>query len=775
METINEQNFQKNNNFTKKQQNDEDQTFQLTSIGEQNYNKSENNINGSQKLDSIQKRKKSQSKLKLPFISPRESTRSIGGNKFFKFDTEQMIQQYKKDKKQQQQYSQEKKCTTEELNIKESYLARISTPITDLPVQSDNLNDDLYDLLNQKNRQDKKVLPARIITQEVDYYKNFKNLQRQNEKSTQYGLKPDLKLSILKPCLKNQTLLPKKLGYTFENLKFQKKFTLQNYNLEQQYIPMITQALKHDQLQKLEDFKLINNNIKRKPETLSKIIQALPKGTKEIQLQKNGINFEMTKILQPLLEGDIYSNLKVVNLSNNNLEDKGANQILFYMLDNSSIQSLDISANGITDKVIPTLKNLLQKSNYLNELYLSWNNITAIGGYQIATALEKNIELAVLDLSYNSLCHNSQNNKFAGVEIVKTITESVRSQMKHLDLSYNNLTKQEGQLINKIMKENKNVYGFHFEGNSGAFVNARQYIDFVDEIEIKQKLKKQESLNLIKKQPNNHKSKAKAFLLQKIQENTQRDFNINKQKIKSVKPLPLREGQVNLDSYNDICWICQGWHEVKFEFEFNVDEENNNNDKNNHIFVHLDFEGNLPILMERQGNIYVSYRMCPPNRKINFFFSNPITDTIAINDKYEKEKNTNFKDQLGQILEYPNGQKRLIEEPRTFNLQLPQKQMQIIDENSYEAKVKAQPRNNGYEEEFEIVPEWQFSQSIMYTWKPETEENLIQAFETDIQCSKIKKICKDEDDFEQIKISVQVSFLSLAKWKSFFHFLKYYD
>jgi len=42
------------------------------------------------------------------------------------------------------------------------------------------------------------------------------------------------------------------------------------------------------------------------------------------------------------------------------------------------------------------------------------------------------------------------------------------------------------------------------------------------------------------------------------------------------------------------------------------------------IYLHLDFENYKPILMNKGPENFYIYRMCPPNSKVHYFFSNPV-------------------------------------------------------------------------------------------------------------------------------------------------------
>ena len=73
---------------------------------------------------------------------------------------------------------------------------------------------------------------------------------------------------------------------------------------------------------------------------------------------------------------------------------------------------------------------------------------------------------------------------------------------------------------------------------------------------------------------------------------------------------------------SDICWICEGWTELKFSWT----PEESGSINSEPIFLHLDFDSFRPMIMTKVDGIFTINRMCPPARKIEYFFSNPMED-----------------------------------------------------------------------------------------------------------------------------------------------------
>lgn len=82
-------------------------------------------------------------------------------------------------------------------------------------------------------------------------------------------------------------------------------------------------------------------------------------------------------------------------------------------------------------------------------------------------------------------------------------------------------------------------------------------------------------------------------------------------------------------SATDNCWICDGWTELQFFVE----------GLGECTFLHLDFEGYRPICMDKQSDgKFALTKMCPPKKKIRFFFSDPTNYVAFSSEHYEKDK-----------------------------------------------------------------------------------------------------------------------------------------
>ena len=96
------------------------------------------------------------------------------------------------------------------------------------------------------------------------------------------------------------------------------------------------------------------------------------------------------------------SQLTSLNLSYNNITDKGVKVLSEVLVNNNKLHSLDLSGNNITDKGVKILSEVLVDNNKLRSLDLSVNNITDKGVKLLSESLVNNNKLRSLNLSGNT-------------------------------------------------------------------------------------------------------------------------------------------------------------------------------------------------------------------------------------------------------------------------------------------------------------------------------------------------------------------------------------
>ncbi len=168
--------------------------------------------------------------------------------------------------------------------------------------------------------------------------------------------------------------------------------------------------------------------------------------------------------------------LKELNLEGNKLTDFIVKDLLIALRRIKSLLKLNLSENNITQNSCLLLQQLLIENDYIDELYLHWNQINGDGGVLIAQGLELNESLKVVDLSWNALGSTSR-------ECAKAFGKVLKKKNKlllHMDLSFNKFSLAESLIIQKDLAENHSIFGFHFAGNYG-YVDEKGFLNIPED------------------------------------------------------------------------------------------------------------------------------------------------------------------------------------------------------------------------------------------------------------------------------------------------------
>jgi hypothetical protein len=117
-----------------------------------------------------------------------------------------------------------------------------------------------------------------------------------------------------------------------------------------------------------------------------------------------------------------------------------------------------LSDNGVCDENCQNISELIHAKQQFREIYLHWNNITGKGADLIFSALAENQDICVFDLSWN---------KIGDCTGKMSMFLEQNSTMLHFDISNNRFTLEECKIIAKSLSQNKNIFGFHFQGMYG--------------------------------------------------------------------------------------------------------------------------------------------------------------------------------------------------------------------------------------------------------------------------------------------------------------------
>ena len=140
---------------------------------------------------------------------------------------------------------------------------------------------------------------------------------------------------------------------------------------------------------------------------------------------------------EKLLSSLAFNNIEELSLSNSNIDDNICEINISSIINKSKLTSLNISSNQVTDNGIKYLSNALSKNNILEKINLSFNCITDIG-------------LINLIDSIKTMCINDVYNNFDklnnflytknNINSDNSINNNTYSNIKHLDISCNNIT-----------------------------------------------------------------------------------------------------------------------------------------------------------------------------------------------------------------------------------------------------------------------------------------------------------------------------------------------
>ena len=369
----------------------------------------------------------------------------------------------------------------------------------------------------------------------------------------------------------------------------------------------------------LENLNLEGNNLgdKNVNNLCNSISQFLGNRLNTINLGKNKITKNSEQGLLSLT--DKCSELVVLILRNNQINNLLASKIVINLKRIYSLKILDLSWNLIGDHLIypflfeeavnyhPNMKNLF--NNF--ELDKIKTNMKII--------FNKNPLLPKIDKNQPTKSKTSTENPEQDIEIKQikvperkpsAFAEEFASYIKnplcsliHINISHNNLPYIDCELIAEEAKSNRNILGFHVDGNEMK----TDQLGFIIPIKKEQKNK-------------NFFSKSQIY------------YEAEKYKdIPQVLVSPINK----MRSSNN-CWVCECWNEVEFSLDFN-----NKEIKPKYIVVklHLDFEDYAPCDMIYKKKNFKLVRMCPPG-KLKYFFTvdgNPVYNCYKEYDYKIKE------------------------------------------------------------------------------------------------------------------------------------------
>ena len=153
-----------------------------------------------------------------------------------------------------------------------------------------------------------------------------------------------------------------------------------------------------------------------------------------------------------------FSNLKVLEITYNNITDQEADDIATVLMCNRKLKVLNLNGNNLQAigiiKVAKSLKNL----SLLSKLFISNNNISEEAAGDIADVLSCNLNLQEIDLSDNYLLTSG------AIKIAEALNTT--STLIALNLSNNKITEEATDAIAAIVSCNSNLQTLYLDGST---------------------------------------------------------------------------------------------------------------------------------------------------------------------------------------------------------------------------------------------------------------------------------------------------------------------
>lgn len=360
---------------------------------------------------------------------------------------------------------------------------------------------------------------------------------------------------------------------------------------------------------------LVNHGLK--DETAVKMIEEKYEAhIKKMYLIGNSLgNLSLEKILDVSNRFGNDCKLSELDLEDTEFTDQLAIILFNNMGKMKHLKILNLTNNFLSHSCSSELKNMLATNTSLKELYIRKNKLTGIAGMNLFQGLLLNTTLKVLDLSWNILTMKTC------ADAIAKVLRNDTCPLTHLDLSYNNFSLKESELIASGLQGNHQLYGFHYEGNWG-YVNSKGFLIIPHNCRKEQLIDYNESRRIkgLKSYPLNYIPKTNAINLNQV---------VNKSGDDSDEETV---------TFKDCCWLCDAWHETVFELSL---DELSDLPPVTRVFIHIDiddFHGTPMSKPNPKATKYV-YRKVLPASRITFFFT--VNDLQITSEKFFTLKNPN--------------------------------------------------------------------------------------------------------------------------------------
>lgn len=180
------------------------------------------------------------------------------------------------------------------------------------------------------------------------------------------------------------------------------------------------------------------------------------------------------------------------------------------------------------------------------------------------------------------------------------------------------------------------------------------------------------------------------------------------------------------------------------------------------------FKEDAVLLEDFNKFYYTTYQMCPPKRRILYFFSNPMREEFFIDPNALNMSSPlddlvlQGKDPRHSFHHFCDGTQLPFRRIGSVNYLLSKQEYVIDDKNNYKPLIKIYPRsaekkyvlrrfaNNSLRKKVNLIV-WNKEDSTFRQYAGDTEDVLNEAFEFDWNCSKIPRFVKNEYERTKLK------------------------
>ena len=183
-------------------------------------------------------------------------------------------------------------------------------------------------------------------------------------------------------------------------------------------------------------------------ESITSLCKALSANSSMRSLNMMGCHLTTShcECLGQLLRHPIHCKIEELNLSYCDLTSDGVGELVSGLSDNHTLRVLNLSHNQIRSEGVVAIATMLKTNSSLESLDLGWCSIDSSGGVELGAALERNKTLRELELSRNALGDDGVRGLCVGLEN--------NSSLEHLTLNGDKSLGEEGvSLLLKCVEE----------------------------------------------------------------------------------------------------------------------------------------------------------------------------------------------------------------------------------------------------------------------------------------------------------------------------------